>query len=175
VQGKTASEAWSNAESQAKTLHKGGKVGETGWVYDTNVGTSWSAPAKGADGNYTTDIKTTSVDVTVTITVDTPKWEGYDKATPEEQKKWDDSLTQLKDHEEGHVEIATAGGTPVGNAVLGATATGSGKTPQQSIEDAKKNLLSAQTVNYDKARAEVQKQSDTYDQRTQHGKIPRDK
>jgi predicted secreted Zn-dependent protease len=45
------------------------------------------------------------------LNVDTPEWEGYATASPEEQQAWDSYNNALKDHEEGHVEIAVKGAT----------------------------------------------------------------
>jgi predicted secreted Zn-dependent protease len=125
VQGKTADDAIKDAGSTGASRHSGGDVlpGETTWKYDFSAGYEYSAPKKIKGDGFTSEAKTVDVTVTVTINVDTPQWEGYATASPEDQQKWDNYNKALKDHEEGQVEIAVNGATEVGKAVQNTTAT----------------------------------------------------
>lgn len=166
-----------DAHERGKTQHPGAHgeaPGLTSWKYKYSAAYKWSAPERVKGDGFKSEAETTSVTVTATITVDTPKWEGYDAAKPEEQQKWDEYGNSLKDHEEGHVEIATKGATEVGKAILDTSATGNGKTPQQAINNAKANIKSAQDQNDRKAETKVAEQSREYDKKTDMGRIPRE-
>lgn len=65
----------------------------------------WNATAPDKNGN--SQVKATLSDITITATTVTtlPEWSGYDSASEEDKATWDNFLTGLKDHEEGHVEI----------------------------------------------------------------------
>ena len=111
--------------------------------------------------------------VTLTVGVDAPEWDGYASASPGEQAQWDSYSINLKDHEEGHVEIATKGATEVGNAVQGSTATGIGKTRRAAGDNAVTNVQKVQQQNFTNADKKVAQQQTDFDTKTQHGKIPR--
>ena len=175
VQGKTADEAIKDATAKGATRHaRGDKLpGETTWKYTFGAGREWDAPKRAKGGGFAAEVKTTDVTVTATITVDTPEWEGYNTASPGEQQDWDNYSSEIKDHEEGHVDIVVKGATEVGKAVQDTAATGRGRTPQQAVNNAKSNNAKAQQQNFDKADAKVKQQSVEYDEKTKHGKIPR--
>jgi len=175
VQGKTADDAIKDASVKGASRHATGDKlpGETTWKYVFGAGYARGAPQRAKGGGFVTEAKTTDVTITVTVNVDTPEWEDYAAASPEEQQKWDSYSNDLKDHEEGHVEIAVKGATEVGKAVQDTTATGRGRTPQQSINNAKSNIKKAQDQSYNNARDKVRQQSREYDDKTKRGKIPR--
>ncbi len=45
------------------------------------------------------------ISIAATATVNLPKWDGYDSASSEDKKTWDNFSSGLKDHEDGHVGI----------------------------------------------------------------------
>jgi predicted secreted Zn-dependent protease len=170
---KAIKDANSKGASRHPSNDAGEKAGETTWKYNFSARYGYSAPTKVKGDGFASEAKTTDVTVTVTINVDLPTWDGYSSASPEEQQNWDKYSADLKDHKDGHVEIAEKGATAVGNAIQGTTATGTGKTPAQAVGDAKTKVSQAQQKNSENADAKVKQQSVDYDEKTKHGNIPR--
>jgi RHS repeat-associated protein len=169
VQGNTASEATENAKSNnpAKTGH----AGQTTWDYTYTYGFTYSSPVAGKDEqSITATVNDKTVEVNTEIKVITPEWEGYDKASPEEQKRWDEYSKSLNEHEEGHVQIAVKGANDVEAAIKGTAATGTAKTVQGAKDAAKKNLDSEVDKKTTAATQKVQERSDQYDKDTDNGR-----
>jgi predicted secreted Zn-dependent protease len=175
VKGNTADEAIKDAAVKGAERHaKGDKLpGETSWKYEFGAQTMYGGTQKGERGGYREQVGTGDVKITVSITVDTPAWDGYDKASPEDKKQWDTYSGDMEDHEKGHVDIAVKGAPDVGRAVQSSAATGVGKTPEAARKDAEQKIKAEQAKNRNAADAEVHQRSINYDSKTQHGKIPR--
>src|SRR5262249_31312152 len=104
------------------------------WEYDVK-------PESVQSGEKTSvTVSAVNVSVSVDITVKTPTWAEYNKATASEQKTWDAMSDKLKSHEEGHVERDKAGAREMKEAIKGTKETGTGASPRQALADARKNL-----------------------------------
>jgi RHS repeat-associated protein len=128
--------------------------------------------ARNDDGSITVDATVKGGDslvIDLHQTVELPKWDGYDKATPEEQKAWDQSTGQLKAHEAEHESINRAGADALDSALPGTSATATGKSPGPTAAAADNKVKSA--VN-DKAASNQQATNDKnqhLDACTSHG------
>jgi len=111
-----------------------------------------------------------NVSVSVEITVKTPTWAEYNKASASEQKTWDAMTNKLKSHEEGHVERDKAGAREMKDAIKGTKATGTGESPGQALAKAQKNLKVRVDGKADAVKDAVDKRNDAYDLATRHGR-----
>ena len=94
-----------------------------------------------------------NVTVTVTITISLPRWVGRDKAPAPERAEWDRFLRALEAHERGHERIVRDGTPAMTRRLEGARATAFSDTHHEESD-------------------RIQERSDSYDQRTNHGRTP---
>ncbi len=172
VSGANAVEAWNNAKSQNPNSAKA--RGQTNWGSFT---ATYKTHSTSKTGNGSTTVKETvsEAHVTTDVTVSTPIWTGRDQAPPDEQKQWDSLLGNLKDHEQGHVDIVQKNVDQVQEELNGATGQGTGPTQKDAVDAASKDVNRNVNQQLSQAEATTQKQSDAYDVQTQNGAIPRDK
>jgi RHS repeat-associated protein len=123
---------------------------------------------RNADG-YTATVETSSVQVVVNINVKTASWTGYDGASPDAQKAWDDTSNQVKDHEEQHVGLYVADAKSLQKDLEGVHGTGTGKTPQEAMDNAKKNLTTNVNNILNQHKQDREKKDNDLDHRTDHG------
>ncbi|HEY1809167.1 MAG TPA: RHS repeat-associated core domain-containing protein, partial [Acidobacteriaceae bacterium] len=138
VSGGSASEALANANQH----FSGGFAGNT--HYDMNFTYDFSrASSASGNGSVTVTDTVTSDVVNLQQTITLPQWDGYDKASPEEQKAWDSAVKQLDSHEHEHVEINRAGADALDKSLPGTTGTATGKGLDPTTKAADNNLKSA--------------------------------
>jgi RHS repeat-associated protein len=118
--------------------------------------TNYRYPWRSTRSSRSNQVSTATVTLTVTITVTLPKWTGYKRASEAEKRIWDNFITRLRSHEEGHVQIAVAGAREVANAIPGRASTS-------------KELGVIETANFNRAFATVVARQEAYDIRTNHG------
>jgi predicted secreted Zn-dependent protease len=97
-------------------------------------------------------------------------WDGYDSASPEEQKQWDSLMGGLQDHENGHKDIAEKGANDLDKSLPGTSAKGTGKNLPGAKKDADAKLKDAVTDKQKKTVNDTQAKSEKYDQKTEGGK-----
>jgi RHS repeat-associated protein len=179
VSGQTAREALANAPQQAAAngIPQGscenGCIGLTRtaapFTYDidpTNISTTRNgSQASASISNFV---------ISATITVTLPTWDGYSSASQAEQKVWDDAIAGLKDHEEGHVVIATATLQAAAQAVDALpTFTARGSTPQAAFDRAQEITKQRVNIAVGVANLNGAGRQHNYDTITKHGIIPR--
>ncbi|MDY6834813.1 MAG: DUF922 domain-containing protein [Chloroflexota bacterium] len=118
---------------------------------------------------------------TITITVTwsiaaqilLPTWDGYGQASDAAKAEWDRYVAALKDHEDGHVQVAEdtlANMSPPPQTTF--TATGTGTTPEDAIANAHANMVNVdQQIEQERQRIlnKIDQASDQYDKGTDHG------
>lgn len=129
------------AESLADVTDQVSSMGEAGKV-------EWRP-------NYNYDVsaagKITGATVTVPVYVSLPIWNPPADTGPKTKAEWNRARNALKAHEDGHVQLVQKHCKGLANKLIG-------KTPEE-----------AQAL-FDKATADLQKESDKYDVSTDHGK-----
>ena len=98
---------------------------------------------------------------------------GKDLISLEEQKKWDDSIKMLGDHEHDHEAIVRPGVADIQQAVNGTSETATGKTPQEALKNATDKAVNSAIQKFNNGVADVQKKSDQLDADTEHGTKPK--
>jgi predicted secreted Zn-dependent protease len=98
-----------------------------------------------------TDGRVTSVTIDVEVNVLMPNWPGASKLNKEARAEWDRAYKALADHEQGHVDL-------VKKMLKGVATKMVGKTKAQA------------DAIFNKAVADLKKESDAYDTRTDHGR-----
>jgi len=135
------------------------------------IGTFQESVSVASSGNGFT--ATTSVppnaSVTLSVSVTLPNWTGRDKASPEQQKSWDNFVAGLKTHEEGHVKIAVDSFAEVNGAFHSAHSTGSGHTRSEAISRSRSGFGAALNSAWSAEMNKVQAKQDFYDVITIHG------
>jgi hypothetical protein len=144
-----------------------------------NACTSWEYSYPGIQGDLSTSTSggsTTAavsvpanVQVRVTTTVQIPNWTGYSSASSQDKAKWDQFKDDLRNHEQGHVNIANNGITTVRNALLSAKSTATANSKQAAITQAAAGFHAALQRAFAEGMAVVQARSDFYDLTTAHG------
>jgi predicted secreted Zn-dependent protease len=87
-----------------------------------------------------------SVTVSAKLTIDLPQWKQYEQARDPEKMAWNRMFRKLRDHEDGHVEIAVAAAGKLAEDLIGQTtaqalkmldaAVRRMKSEQQKLDDA---------------------------------------
>jgi Bacterial protein of unknown function (DUF922) len=121
----------------ADTIEAREEAGQCIWHPDL----SWAS-----DGNGTI----ARADVTCTITIELPEWDGYASAPKPDRDAWDAFLTALRHHEDGHVQIVHEWFASSDDWLIGQT--------EGTVEDALAQL-----------NARAQFHSDEFDALTDHG------
>lgn len=164
VSGATASEAMANANTHFS--------GEFGGMTNSHMDFTYQfsrTPSQNGDSSFTVKDTVTSDTITLKQTVDLPKWDGYDKASPEEQKAWDDSVGKLQSHETDHENINRAGADALDKALPGTSASATGKNLDPTAKAADNKLNKAVDAKAD-ANAQATKQNNQHlDACTNHG------
>lgn len=91
--------------------------------------------------------------VHLTITIRLPHWVEREQASHAERDEWDRFLAALRDHEEGHKQIARAGARALEERLR--------QTQASDLQTA-----------FDEEQAKIQAQSDAYDRANDHGRKP---
>lgn len=138
VSGATASEAMGNANQHFSGEFGGMTTSHTDFTYQFS-----RTPSQNGDSSFTVKDTVTSDVVTLKQTVELPKWDGYDKATPEEQKAWDASVGKLQGHETDHENINRAGADALDKALPGTSASATGKNLDPTAKAADNKLKTA--------------------------------
>lgn len=101
----------------------------------------------------TTNGRVTRVNITLTLTIRMPRWqgEGWERASDAAKAEWNRMIAALRAHEEQHAEIARRW-APIF---------------KQRLLNQRAGNVSAR---YNQTRAEAQREQDQFDQRTQHGR-----
>jgi predicted secreted Zn-dependent protease len=105
------------------------------------------------DGNWYIDRVHTTVDVTFTM----PRWADYQKASWDQQQKWDKFYASLMEHENGHKDIAIEAAKEIENKLLNSY------SPSEKILRKVANSMAWMII---KKSWVLQKQ---YDENTKHG------
>ena len=113
VDGDDANEALENARKAG-----GGFLGEVSWKTNINGAPSVSYSYTEEGGTYTVTAGIKDINITITTTMTLPEWSGYSSASPEQQKIWNEAISGLKAHEDGHVEIAKAEAAKMKQAIM---------------------------------------------------------
>jgi RHS repeat-associated protein len=166
VSGSNASEALANAN----THFAGGYSGMTTPALSWSVQSSWnSTPAAGGEVNVTSTV--TSDTITLNQTVQLPQWDGYSKASPEDQKTWDTQVGQLKDHETQHEDINRAGADALDKSLPGTQASATGAKLDPTVKASQNNLNGAVQQKVDSSQAATGQKQQQLDKDTDHGKM----
>jgi RHS repeat-associated protein len=166
VKGGTAGEAWANAKAASGI--PGGYRGNT----DTNIGVGafkfdYSTSVTKSDVTVTDTL--TSADVNLTVTITLPNWTGYNAASDDDKKQWDQLSSGLAQHEDQHKSIAEDEAKKLDTGLSGTQGVGTAGT-QAAAKKAADTLLG--TNIQDKHAAvvtETQKRHDKLDADTDHG------
>ena len=172
VHGKTPSEAQANALATSKMKSSDGEpmMGTTqASMGITNL--KVASENEGYDGLAVTDVETVkSADVKLDQTITMPNWVKENRAGPEDQATWKTAMSELKEHEDGHVEINRQGAHELDKSLPGTKGVGGGSTAAQAHAAANKKLGAALSKkNKDEAARTAQRQVD-YDKKTDHGR-----
>jgi RHS repeat-associated protein len=178
VEGETAAAAMANADAiKANKNCDAGFPGCTDVRMTNSVGRPGSGKAKKVKGGFEVTENPFSPTVNATITVYLPRWTGYDSATQAERGDWDKMMADLRDHEEGHVDIATqeanktakqlAGALPASRTFISKSGTSEGITAAISRRYSRANQVVAD------GHARFRARNRNYDVLTGHGMIPR--
>jgi hypothetical protein len=122
-------------------------------VMDQLDPTEWGHCRYHYDYDYeTTNGRTTRVDVTLTLTVRLPRWQGqgWDDASEAVKGEWRRMLRALATHEEGHADIARDWAPTVRERLL--------NRPEGNVQQ-----------RYSQVLGEVRTDQDRYDDQTNHG------
>ena len=138
VSGATANEAMGNANQHFSGDFAGQTNANMSFTYQFS-----RTPSENADSSFTVKDTVTSDTITLNQTVELPKWDGYDKASPEEQKAWDDSVGKLQSHETDHENINRAGADALDKALPGTSASATGKNLDPTAKAADNKLKTA--------------------------------
>ncbi len=166
VSGATASEAMANANSHSfgsNADHAGMTTADQKW----STKTSWTS--KASDGNVTVTTTVTSDTITLNQVVQLPKWDGYSKASPEDQKTWDNAVTNLQNHETEHEDINRAGADALDKSLPGTTSTAAGKDLDATVKASQNNNNDAVQAKVDANNQATQQQHEQLDKCTNHG------
>jgi RHS repeat-associated protein len=167
VSGSNASEALDHAN----TSITGDRAGNTASSLSWHVDSSWnSSPAAG--GNVSVTSTVTSDTITLNQTVTLPMWDGYDKASPADQKSWDSAVGQLKDHETQHEDINRAGADALDKSLPGTQASATGAKLDPTVKSSQNNLNGAVQQKVDTSQAQTNQKQQKLDQDTDHGRKP---
>jgi predicted secreted Zn-dependent protease len=172
VHGKTAAEAHANALAVS-----GLKAPESG---DPMMGSTQSrmqitnmvikSENEGYEGLAVTDVETVkSADVNLTQTTTMPNWVEQNQASPEDQAAWNNEMSSLKEHEDGHGDINRQGAHELDKSLPGTKGVGGGSTAAQAHTAANKKLSAAIKQKETANQQNTQKRNADYDQKTQHG------
>jgi RHS repeat-associated protein len=136
VSGATANEALANANS-----HSFGSSGDHAGL--TSSSQSWSTNTsytyQTTDANVTVTTTVTSDTITLNQNVQLPQWDGYSKASPEDQKTWDDATSKLQGHETDHENINRAGADALDKSLPGTTSSATGKSLDPTVKASQNN------------------------------------
>jgi RHS repeat-associated protein len=178
VSGANPDEAMKNAEAS------GGPDGVCGIGFSGCVKTIWKSLVTAktkvtkVKGGYLVAADNAKAVASVTMTVYLPDWDGYVVGS-RSAAEWDRSVTSLKDHEDGHVEISNeeaARTTSDMIAALPASRTVFSKADdERTIRSVLANHFGAVTRAYEAGRARAIKRNENYGSPdvTDHGRIPR--
>jgi RHS repeat-associated protein len=172
VHGKTAAEAHANALAVS-----GLKAPESG---EPMMGSTQSrmqitnmvikSENEGYEGLAVTDVETVkSADVNLTQTTTMPNWVEQNQASPEDQAAWNNEMSSLKEHEDGHGDINRQGAHELDKSLPGTKGVGGGSTAAQAHAAANKKLSASIKQKETANQQNTQKRNADYDQKTQHG------
>lgn len=99
------------------------------------------------------DGKPRSLNLTLEISIDLPRWTGRDGATTDEQREWDRVYEALRRHEEEHARIAREGAPAMYDAMMAARV---------------RDLAAV----FSRERARIDRTQKTFDRDTKHGQEP---
>jgi predicted secreted Zn-dependent protease len=139
----------------------------------TNGQEGWATKPEGSDATgYSSTAALVNLQVTGETNLRTPEWTNENSASPDDQQKWDAALSQLKAHEEEHVDIDRADIKAIQTELKGVSATGTGKTPQQAKDDARDKLQTIVRGVLAQHAKDRDKQNGDLDNKTHHGDKP---
>jgi len=136
VTGATASQALANANGHSFG-GSGDHAGLTTPTMTWHTDTSYSYQT--TNGNVTVTTTVTSDTITLNQNVQLPQWDGYSKASPDEQKTWDDAVSKLQGHETDHEDINRAGADALDKSLPGTTSTATGKDLDPTVKASQNN------------------------------------
>ena len=169
VSGATADEALANANS-----HSFGSSGDHAGL--TTPTMTWHT-----DTSYSSQTTSGSVTVTTTVTSDTitldqnvqlPHWDGYSKASPEDQKTWDEAVDKLQGHETDHEDINRAAADALDKSLPGTTSTATGKSLDPTVKASQNNNDAAVQNKVDASNQSRDQKNNQLDACTNHGTHP---
>ena len=174
VSGKTVTDALRNAVEEGKRVNTVSKTpGQTRLVGDkfnvisleTTSDKDWngSFTKNATTGEWTFTSKVTNVEVTAEVEVTTPTWTNKGDAKKSDQEEWDRRNGNLKDHEEEHAVSIEDAGKGFAKSVDGLAFSGKGKTPQEALDNATKNLNQQVNQMQDKAIEKINKRAKELD------------
>jgi predicted secreted Zn-dependent protease len=127
--------------------------------------------AEGFEGTFVNATETVkSADVELNQTVTLPNWVERGQASTEEQTAWDNSMTGLKAHEQGHVEINREAAQKLDKSLPGTAGTGGAPTANEAYKKAGAQLTQKLNQKVRSTSAERNARQKQYDDRTDHGR-----
>ena len=173
VHGATANEALANARTTSGFKSETGEAmsgttSATMQIVNTSVERSVTPGSPLVDSFATSEVKSADVKLDQTITL--PSWAEQTKSSPEEQKAFTDAVSGLKEHEEGHAAINRQQAQKLDKSLPGTTGRGQGKTPQDALNKATKNMVQKENNKAQQNNAQTRTQQQEYDKKTDHGR-----
>jgi RHS repeat-associated protein len=177
VHGTTAKEALANATqvSGFKSETGEGMMGETTsqiQVVNTGIDTSVTPGNELVDSFATAEVKSADVKLDQTITL--PSWQEQGSAPAEEQKIFAGQVSSLKEHEDGHAEINRQQAQKLDKSLPGTRGTGQGKTPQEALNKATRNMSQKEKNKAQQVNRETADKQKEYDRKSGHGRKQHD-
>jgi RHS repeat-associated protein len=166
VTGATASQALANANAHSFGS-SGDHAGLTTPTMTWHTDTSYSYQT--TNGNVTVTTTVTSDTITLNQNVQLPQWDGYSKASPDEQKTWDDAVSKLQGHETDHEDINRAGADALDKSLPGTTSTATGKDLDPTVKASQNNNDAAVQNKVDASNQATDQKNKQLDTCTNHG------
>jgi RHS repeat-associated protein len=173
VHGKTAAEASANTLTASgfksdksepmSGLTSGGSLRVVNLVVQPS--------ADGFEGTFVTATETVkSADVELNQTVTLPNWVERSQASQEDQSAWDSSVTGLRAHEQGHVDINREAAQKLDKSLPGTSGTGGAITSGEAYKKAGAQLTQRLNQKVRSTSTERDARQKQYDERTNHGR-----
>jgi RHS repeat-associated protein len=167
VSGSTANEAMQNANANGPNGHAGMTTPIIGANYSFSSKTSPST-----NGNVTVTDTVTKDTVNLQQTIELPKWDGRDNASPEEQKTWDSAASDLQTHENTHADQNRESADALDKSLPGTKASATGKPGDKKNppgKAAEQKLNGAVQDKINNTVKDINQKSNQLDEKTHHG------
>ena len=107
-------------------------------------------------------------------TIELPKWDGRDAASPEDQKAWDSAASDLQNHENTHADQNRESADALDKSLPGtkASATGNPKDKANPPKNAAEQKLNDKVQNkVSDTSKDMERKAQQLDEKTHHGTV----